>query len=228
MSLRAASVPLIAALAIPPLALASSGGSSVAVPGPPAATVAHTASVSGQGITLSGRDATMVGGWLPVSGTVSRAAKGDTIELQQQSGSRWTTVASAVTASNGSFRVTWHPHVWGSVPLRATLGNGSRSSPSLTVTVYRSSIATLYGPTLWGRHTACGEKLTHTALGVANRTLPCGTPVTLYYHGRTIVVPVIDRGPYANHANWDLTMATGAALGMKETETIGALAQRTG
>jgi len=39
---------------------------------------------------------------------------------------------------------------------------------------------------------------------------------------------VIDRGPYANHANWDLTMATGAALGMKETETIGALMVRTG
>jgi rare lipoprotein A (peptidoglycan hydrolase) len=62
---------------------------------------------------------------------------------------------------------------------------------------------------------------------VANRKLPCGTPVTLYYHGRTIVVPVIDRGPYANHANWDLTMATGAALGIQETETIGALAQPT-
>jgi hypothetical protein len=33
---------------------------------------------------------------------------------------------------------------------------------------------------------------------------------------------VIDRGPYAHHANWDLTMATGRALGMLGTETIGA------
>jgi len=227
-NLRLATVPVIAALAIPPLAFAASGGSGVAVPGGPAATTAHTARVSGNGITLTGRDVTMVGGWLPVRGTLSSAAKGDTVELQQQTGSTWTTVASAVTASDGSFQATWHPHTSGSVPLRATVGNGSRVSPSLTVTVYRSSIATLYGPTLWGRHTACGEKLTHTTLGVANRKLPCGTPVALYYHGRTIVVPVIDRGPYANHANWDLTMATGAALGMRETETIGAQAQATG
>jgi hypothetical protein len=227
-NLRLATVPLIAALAVPPLALAASGGSGVAVPGAPAASTAHIASVSGNGITLAGRDATMDGGWLPVRGTVSPAAKGDTIELQQQTGSTWTTVADAVTASDGSFQATWHPHSWGSVPLRAMLGNGSRVSPSLPVTVYRSAIATLYGPTLWGNHTACGEKLTHQTLGVANRKLPCGTPVTLYFHGRTIVVPVIDRGPYANHANWDLTMATGAALGMTETETIGALAQHTG
>ena len=27
-------------------------------------------------------------------------------------------------------------------------------------------------------------------------------------------MPVIDRGPYAHGANWDLTMATGRALGM--------------
>jgi rare lipoprotein A len=226
-NLRLATVPVIAALAVPPLALAASGGSGVAVPGAPAATTAHTASVSGNGITLTGRDATMTGGWLPLSGTVSPAAKGDTVELQQQTGSTWTTVASAITASGGSFHVTWHPHTVGSAALRATLGNGSRVSPSLTVTVYRSAIATLYGPTLWGRHTACGEKLTHATIGVANRKLPCGTPVTLYYHGKTLVVPVIDRGPYANHANWDLTMATGAALGMTETETIGALAQPT-
>jgi rare lipoprotein A len=227
-NLRLAAVPVIAALAVPPLALATSGGSGIAVQGGPAATSAHIASVSGNGITLTGRDASMVGGWLPVSGTVSAVAKGATVELQQQTGSTWTTVASTVTAPDGSFHATWHPRNWGSVPLRATLGSGSRVSPSLNVTVYRSSIATLYGPTLWGRHTACGEKLTRKTLGVANRTLPCGTPVTLYYQGRTIVVPVIDRGPYANHANWDLTMATGAALGMKETETIGALAQSTG
>ncbi|MBV8712291.1 MAG: hypothetical protein JOY56_10965, partial [Solirubrobacterales bacterium] len=35
-------------------------------------------------------------------------------------------------------------------------------------------------------------------------------------------VPVIDRGPYAHNANWDLTMATGRALGMLGTAVIGA------
>jgi rare lipoprotein A (peptidoglycan hydrolase) len=33
---------------------------------------------------------------------------------------------------------------------------------------------------------------------------------------------VIDRGPYAHHANWDLTMATGRALGMTGTAVVGA------
>jgi hypothetical protein len=34
---------------------------------------------------------------------------------------------------------------------------------------------------------------------------------------------VIDRGPYANHADWDLTTATATALGIDGTATIGAV-----
>ena len=45
--------------------------------------------------------------------------------------------------------------------------------------------------------------------------MPCGTQVALYYGGRTITVPVIDRGPYANHADWDLTEATAKLLSTK-------------
>ena len=43
------------------------------------------------------------------------------------------------------------------------------------------------------------------------------------FRNRLISVPVIDRGPYANGADWDLTMATARALGMRQTATIGAL-----
>jgi rare lipoprotein A len=98
------------------------------------------------------------------------------------------------------------------------------SSPSLMITVYRPSIATIYGPGLWGNHTACGQTLRRGTLGVASRTLKCGTPVSIYYRGRTLVVPVIDRGPFANHANWDLTDATAKALGISTTVTLGAVA----
>jgi rare lipoprotein A (peptidoglycan hydrolase) len=100
----------------------------------------------------------------------------------------------------------------------------SAASPTLTVTVYKVSIATLYGPGFYGTLTACGLKLTKRTLGTANRTLKCGTPVAIYYHGRTLVVPVIDRGPYANGADWDLTMATGKLLGVDGTAKIGAAA----
>jgi rare lipoprotein A (peptidoglycan hydrolase) len=46
--------------------------------------------------------------------------------------------------------------------------------------------------------------------------------VQLSYRGHTIVVPVIDRGPFAHHASWDLTSATAKQLGMKVTSRIGA------
>jgi rare lipoprotein A (peptidoglycan hydrolase) len=40
-----------------------------------------------------------------------------------------------------------------------------------------------------------------------------------------MIVPVIDRGPYANGADWDLTVATGKALGINGTATIGAVSE---
>ena len=86
-----------------------------------------------------------------------------------------------------------------------------------------ASLATLYGPGFFGRRTACGQRLTRSAIGLANRTLPCGSLVAIYYQGRTLNVPVIDRGPYANGADWDLTMATGKALGITGTMHIGAV-----
>jgi len=57
-------------------------------------------------------------------------------------------------------------------------------------------------------------------MGVANRTLPCGTLVTLRYNGRTVRVPVIDRGPYVGSREFDLTEATKLALGFGDTGTV--------
>jgi rare lipoprotein A (peptidoglycan hydrolase) len=66
---------------------------------------------------------------------------------------------------------------------------------------------------LSGRSTACGVKLTPNTIGVAHKTLPCGTKVTFAYHGRYVIAPVIDRGPYSPGNTWDLTIATADALG---------------
>jgi hypothetical protein len=46
--------------------------------------------------------------------------------------------------------------------------------------------------------------------------------VAIDYQGQTLIVPVIDRGPYAHHADWDLTIATGRVLGMRGTALLGA------
>jgi len=76
--------------------------------------------------------------------------------------------------------------------------------------------ATWYGPGLYGRHTACGRLLTARTVGVAHRSLPCGTPVRFLYRGRSIVAPVIDRGPYTQGNAWDLTLAAAEALNFDE------------
>jgi rare lipoprotein A (peptidoglycan hydrolase) len=86
------------------------------------------------------------------------------------------------------------------------------SSPSLQEGI---TLATWFGPGLFGRHTACGQTLTKQLVGVANRTLPCGTLVDFSYRGKQATVPVVDRGPYAsNGADWDLTEGAARLLKM--------------
>ena len=86
--------------------------------------------------------------------------------------------------------------------------------------VYRPGQASYYGPGFYGNRTACGQTLTPGTLGVANRWLPCGTRVTFRYHGRTVTVPVIDRGPYHGSRIWDLTYATKRKLGFGSTGVV--------
>jgi rare lipoprotein A (peptidoglycan hydrolase) len=76
----------------------------------------------------------------------------------------------------------------------------------------RSAGATWYGPGLYGRRTACGQVLGPDTVGVAHRSLPCGTTVKFAYHGHSIVTQVIDRGPYSHGNSWDLTLAAARAL----------------
>lgn len=69
-----------------------------------------------------------------------------------------------------------------------------------------------YGPGFYGRRTACGQALTKSLLGVAHRSLPCGTLVTFRHAGRTLTVPVVDRGPYVRDRIFDLTGGACTAL----------------
>lgn len=64
-----------------------------------------------------------------------------------------------------------------------------------------------YGPGFYGKRTACGLAMTTTLIGVAHRSLPCGTKVTFRNpdNGRTVTAPVVDRGPYVSGRQWDLT-----------------------
>ena len=103
----------------------------------------------------------------------------------------------------------------------ATGGSSAPTSRSPSSTVHRAALATWFGPGFYGRETACGQTLTPAVVGVANRTLPCGTLVKFSYKHHTATVPVIDRGPYAhNGAQWDLTSGAAIALDMSDTARL--------
>jgi rare lipoprotein A (peptidoglycan hydrolase) len=94
------------------------------------------------------------------------------------------------------------------------------SSPTPVTKGHKTAIATWFGPGFYGQQTACGQTLTPAVVGVANRKLPCGTLVNVSYRGLRLTVPVVDRGPYGNGADWDLTAAAAQALGIEETVHI--------
>jgi rare lipoprotein A (peptidoglycan hydrolase) len=93
------------------------------------------------------------------------------------------------------------------------------STPAKTHT--KAQIATWFGPGFYGQKTACGQTMSPVIVGVASRTLPCGTLVLVNYKGHRLTVPVIDRGPYANNgATWDLTWGAASALTITETVRV--------
>lgn len=84
----------------------------------------------------------------------------------------------------------------------------------------RKDGASWYGRGFYGDDTACGVKLTRRTVGVAHRSLPCGTRVTLRYKGRYLRTRVIDRGPYARGLKWDLTNGARKKIGLDYTDVV--------
>lgn len=81
------------------------------------------------------------------------------------------------------------------------------------------SWASWYGPGLYGNNLGCGGILTTHTWGVANKTLPCGTRLTLCYK-RCTTVTVIDRGPYVAGRDFDLTYPVKSYIGMPSVGRI--------
>jgi hypothetical protein len=84
----------------------------------------------------------------------------------------------------------------------------------------REDVASWYGPGFFGNETACGRTLTRKTVGVAHRTLPCGTRVTIARDGEYLTTRVIDRGPYVKGVKWDLTAAAAKRIGLEYTEPV--------
>ena len=76
------------------------------------------------------------------------------------------------------------------------------------------------GPAAFGRKTACGGVITNETEGVAHPTLPCGVRIFFTFHGHTVLVPVIDRGPYTQGREFDLTDALARRVGLRGVQEI--------
>jgi rare lipoprotein A len=151
---------------------------------------------------------------LTVAGTLAPALAGRRVILQELVKHRWRTLAHTATGRRGRFRLRYVPHRIASRPLQVRFAGDGAHRPARRalgrLRVFRLAGASWYGG---GGSLACGGWLTSSTMGVANKTLPCGTLVTLRYGHRSVRVPVIDRGPYVAGRDFDLTEATKRALG---------------
>ncbi|MBE9167404.1 septal ring lytic transglycosylase RlpA family protein [Pleurocapsales cyanobacterium LEGE 06147] len=91
-----------------------------------------------------------------------------------------------------------------------------RISPPVQVAHAVTGEASWYGPGFHGRTTANGEKFNQEELTAAHRSLPFGTKVrvTNINNGRSVVVRINDRGPFAAGRVIDLSAAAARVIGM--------------
>jgi rare lipoprotein A len=128
------------------------------------------------------------------------------------------TMAAVLVAGAGAMLAVAGPATAETGGVISAPGTSASTPPT---PVKEITLATWFGPGFYGQTTACGQTLTPGVVGVANRTLPCGTLVKFSLHGHGLVVPVIDRGPYAhNGAQWDLTSEAAHQLGMTDTSQV--------
>ena len=154
-----------------------------------------------------------------VAGKVTPVAAGLTVSLQVTRGRGWRTIDRDRTDAAGRYKLRQR--------LRSTLSRRARvhvaPAPGILpvkrrlgrLNVYRYAYASWYGPGLYGNRTGCGGTLYAGRVGVAHKSLPCGTMVTFKHGKRELRVPVIDRGPYVGGREYDLTAATAERLGFE-------------
>lgn len=216
---------LCAVLTVGCCCLLGSVGGAAADPAPGGAQAEVTAP------SLYTRAGELLGRVLRFRGAVTVDQAGRTVQVQRLAeGGAWQPTATTVVAGDGTFIARWRTNEVGHFSVRAIIAAGeaqvAAAPPTTQVMVYRRASATWYGPGFYGKRTACGQLMTRGLLGVAHRTLPCGTPVEVFLGGKSIVVPVVDRGPFSGRARYDLTSAAAQQLGMTVTTIVGVAPRR--
>jgi rare lipoprotein A len=145
-----------------------------------------------------------------VIGKVRPAAASLTAALQMRRRGAWRTLDRDRTAASG--RYVLRARVRRPTSALARVRVRRARHPIGRLNVYRWAYASWYGPGLYGNPLGCGGTLYAGRIGVAHKSLPCGSRLTLRHRGRTVRVRVIDRGPYVAGREYDLTEATARRL----------------
>ena len=176
-------------------------------------------------VTVSVKRHQLAGKRIKFGGKLESGAAGRSVLIQQRGSKGWKTVARTQTRDGGRFSAYWRPSKAGRASIRAFVRGDQGGAPAVRqlrggITVYVPRMASWYGPGLYGNKLACGGRLSPGTVGVAHKTLPCGTKITLHLRGRTVRTKVIDRGPYVGGRVYDLTAATKQKLGFGSTGTV--------
>jgi rare lipoprotein A len=86
---------------------------------------------------------------------------------------------------------------------------------------FQRGTASWYGPGFHGRRTASGERFDSHDMTAAHRSLPFGTRLRVVNetNGRSVVVRVNDRGPFAHRRIIDLAKGPAQTLGLMSSGT---------
>ena len=188
---------------------------------PPLASATLHLSVAARVSVDHARTTVRAGRLIEVRGHARPARAGRLVLLQRRLRARWVTLAHAHTRVHGAYVLRLRTRTSFAAQLRvrtartSTLASGAHSAGRAAV--LRATVASWYAS---GHYLACGGVLTGGTMGVANKTLPCGTLVTIHYRGRQIRVPVVDRGPFIAGREFDLAPGARAALGFNGVGTI--------
>ena len=177
---------------------------------------------------LSGGGNALLGKKVRFRGAVEPKLAGRTVVVQYLDPvtAAWTKQARTTVKDDGTFVARWKPRRIGPFRTRALVGGGAKAAVGLA-RAHADRLPPrrrhLVRPRLLRQHDRLRHRADRGDVGVAHRSLPCGTNVAVRYGSTTIVVPVIDRGPFSGEAKWDLTAAAAQMLGFTETDRIGAI-----
>lgn len=86
-------------------------------------------------------------------------------------------------------------------------------------------VASWYGAES-GSRTASGLYFDGTQMFAAHKSLPFGTRVKFTYKGKSVTVPIEDRGPYIKGRTFDLSRAAAERIGMIPAGVVKLCAER--